>query len=180
MTRISDKEHIHHTKYIFKRNNHFILLYSLKHKNKTTDHLHRGTVLLQPKGVPPVQVVGHHLHRGRATLLRLTAGRLEEATAVVVGLGGLLTMLGIHGFIMSKYLLVRFTYGMDGLLGVAGMIITIGMKWIIPENSLLSTSKNIWTWHLYVIYHQAIMTYWGLSYNLIPPEAEMLAFPIRY
>jgi hypothetical protein len=30
---------------------------------------------------------------------------------------------------------------MDGLLGVAGMIIT-SFLWIIPENSLLSTSKE--------------------------------------
>ena len=30
---------------------------------------------------------------------------------------------------------------LDGLLGVAGMICSIGSQWIIPENSLLSTSK---------------------------------------
>ena len=31
--------------------------------------------------------------------------------------------------------------GCWGLLGVAGMVLTV-MKWIIPENSLLSTSKT--------------------------------------
>jgi len=31
---------------------------------------------------------------------------------------------------------------MDGLLGVAGMIDLIVSQWIIPENSLLSTSNN--------------------------------------
>ena len=30
-------------------------------------------------------------------------------------------------------LLVRFTKGMDGLLGVAGIILKITMKWIIPS-----------------------------------------------
>ena len=35
----------------------------------------------------------------------------------------------------------RLTWGMNGLLGVAGIILLIVSQRIIPENSLLSTSK---------------------------------------
>ena len=54
-------------------------------------------------------------------------------------------LMGKSQFLMGKsiitmenprLLLVRFTQGMDGLLGVAGMMTLIVSQWIIPENSL--------------------------------------------
>ena len=53
--------------------------------------------------------------------------------------------LGIY----PHFLLVHFTQGMDGLLGVAGTIMKTTMKWIIPENSLrLAPVSNLRASHL--------------------------------
>ena len=52
---------------------------------------------------------------------------------------------------------MRFTKGMDGLLGVAGMMTLLVMKWIIPENSLrlapVSIDIVITINHIIVINH---------------------------
>ena len=39
---------------------------------------------------------------------------------------------------------MRFTQGMDELLGVAGMMTLLVMKWIIPENSLCLAPVSHW------------------------------------
>ena len=87
--------------------------------------------------IPIFNSPGLHFYHVQGRMWRCPESWLWRSPRSVLSLGSQAFHTFGGGTCLRGYdLLVRFTSEMDGLLGVAGMMTLLVMKWIIPENSL--------------------------------------------